>query len=133
MEKYLDSKNDLLFKKIFGQHKYLLINFLNALLPLKEGQEIQQIEYLTPEQVPNTALGKNSIVDVRCIANQERVFIVEMQMEWSNMFRNRLLINGAKAIVKQMDKKRIDDIAKHYSELEPVYLLAVVNGEFTDN
>jgi hypothetical protein len=32
--KYLDPKNDLTFKKIFGQHPHLLKSFLNAMLPL---------------------------------------------------------------------------------------------------
>ncbi|MDR1343384.1 MAG: Rpn family recombination-promoting nuclease/putative transposase, partial [Prevotellaceae bacterium] len=37
MARYLDPKNDLPFKKIFGEHKHLLISFLNALLPLQKG------------------------------------------------------------------------------------------------
>ena len=37
--RYLDPKNDLTFKKVFGQHPHLLRSFLNALLPLKEGGE----------------------------------------------------------------------------------------------
>jgi len=36
MAKYLDPKVDFLFKKIFGEHKDLLISFLNSLLPLKK-------------------------------------------------------------------------------------------------
>jgi len=34
MPKYLDPKADLTFKKIFGQHKHLVMSLLNALLPL---------------------------------------------------------------------------------------------------
>jgi len=132
MEKYLDPKVDFLFKKIFGEHKDLLISFLNSLLPLKKGEEILTIEYLTPEQVPNTAFGKNSIVDVRCTDNAGRSFIVEMQSEWSNIFKKRLLVNGSKAVVKQMDKKFIEDKAKDFQELQPVYVLAVVNGSFSN-
>ena len=131
MERYLDPKNDLLFKKIFGQHKDLLISFLNAFLPLKTGQEIREIEYLSSEQVPETPYGKLSIVDVKCIDNHERSFIVEMQNEWTKAFSNRLLVNGAKSIVNQMDKKHLDDLALDFCELEPVYVLAVVNDEFT--
>jgi predicted transposase/invertase (TIGR01784 family) len=109
----------------------LLISFLNSLLPLNEGQEIVSIEYLSPEQVSNTVLGKNSIVDVKCIDNTERVFIVEMQSEWSNIFRKRLLVNGSKAVVKQMDKKYREDKAQKFQTLKPVYVLAIVNGRFS--
>jgi len=131
MAKYLDPKVDMLFKKIFGEHKELLISFLNSLLPLKEGQEIETIEYLSPEQVPSTALGKNSIVDVLCTDNEGRTFIVEMQSEWSNVFRKRLLVNGAKAIVRQMDKEFIHDKARQFNQMKPVYVLAIVNGAFS--
>ena len=131
MTKYLDPKVDFLFKKIFGENKELVISFLNSLLPLNEGQEILTIEYLSPEQVPKTALGKNSIVDVKCIDNEGRAFIVEMQSEWSNVFRKRLLVNGSKAVIKQMDKKTKSEKVKTFQKLHPVYVLAIVNGTFS--
>jgi len=131
MAKYLDPKIDVLFKKIFGENKDLIISFLNSLLPLKEGQEILTIEYLSPEQVPKTPLGKNSIVDVKCIDNAGRSFIVEMQSEWSNIFRKRLLVNGSKAVIRQLDKKSRKDKTKEFHDLKPVYVLAIVNGTFS--
>jgi predicted transposase/invertase (TIGR01784 family) len=131
MAKYLDPKVDFLFKKIFGENKELLISFLNSLLPLKDGQEILAIEYLSPEQLKDTPLGKNAIVDVRCIDNYERAFIVEMQSEWSSMFMKRLLANGAKAVVRQLDKKSTEDTAKKFQDIKPVYILAVINNKFS--
>jgi hypothetical protein len=35
--RYLDPKNDLTFKKVFGQHPHLLKSLLNALLSRKQG------------------------------------------------------------------------------------------------
>ena len=131
MARYLNPKVDFLFKKIFGENKELVISFLNSLLPLEDGQEILEIEYLSPEQVPATVLGKLSIVDVRCIDNSGRAFVVEMQSEWSNLFRKRLLLNGSKAIVMQMDKEFEEKNARKYIELQPVYVLAIVNGRFS--
>ncbi|MDR0796075.1 MAG: Rpn family recombination-promoting nuclease/putative transposase [Tannerella sp.] len=131
MAMYLDPKIDVLFKKIFGENKELLISFLNSLLPLKDGQEIVEIEYLTPEQVPGTLLGKNSVVDVNCVDNTGRTFLVEMQSEWTNVFRKRLLLNGSKAVIKQLDKKYAEDRAKKYQSFKPVYVLAVVNASFS--
>ena len=131
MAKYLDPKVDFLFKKIFGENKELLISFLNSLLPLEDGQEILTIEYLSPEQVPDNLLGKNSIVDVNCIDNTGRSFIVEMQSEWSNIFRKRLLVNGSKAVIKQLNRRIQDDRARKFKELKPVYVLAILNGNFS--
>ena len=41
MAKYLDPKADLTFKKIFGEHKHLVISLLNALLPLKDDEHVE--------------------------------------------------------------------------------------------
>ncbi len=54
MAKYLDPKADLTFKKIFGEHKHLVISLLNALLPLKDDERVESIEYwpaVTLEQI----------------------------------------------------------------------------------
>ena len=131
MAKYLDPKVDFLFKKIFGENKELLISFLNSFLPLESEQEIVTIEYLSPEQVRNTIFGKTSIIDVKCIDNAGRAFVVEMQSEWTNIFRKRLLVNGSKAVIRQLDKEYPKDRTKKYQELKPVYVLAVVNSNFS--
>ena len=124
-KRYLDPKADLTFKKVFGEHPDLVISLLNALLPFKsKEEEIQSIEYLTPEMVPETPLRKNSIVDVRCKDNRGRQFIVEMQMIWSPEFMQRVMFNAAKAYVRQLDKN------EDYHLLEPVYSLNLVNDVF---
>ena len=77
MAKYLDPKADVTFKKVFGEHKNLVISLLNALLPLDEGKQVESIEYLPSELVPETPLGKNTIVDVRCEETGGRKFIFD--------------------------------------------------------
>ena len=130
MAHYLDPKNDLIFKRIFGEHPKLLLSFLNAIMPLKQGRHIEKIEYLPNEQVPHSKNKKNSIVDVKCIDNKKNQFIVEMQMFWSEAFNNRMVFNAGKAYVKQLDKNEAYDL------LKPVYTLAIINDTFdheTDN
>ena len=56
--RYLDPKADLTFKKIFGEHKDLLISLLNALLPLADDEQIESVEYLSPELVPGHLRGQ---------------------------------------------------------------------------
>ncbi len=122
--KYLDPKADLTFKKIFGNHPDLLRSLLNALLPLGEDEQIQNVEYLPTELVPNLYLHKNSIVDVLCEDVMGRKFCVEMQMEWSNAFKQRVLFNASKIYVTQARK------CDKYSVLQPVYSLNLVNDIF---
>ena len=122
--KYLDPKADLTFKKIFGTHPDLLISLLNALLPLSEDQQIESIEYLPPELLPRTNELKNSIVDVLCKDIKGRRFCVEMQMEWSRAFKQRVLFNASKLYVSQAYS------GGQYSELQPVYSLNLINDIF---
>ncbi|MBC7448027.1 MAG: Rpn family recombination-promoting nuclease/putative transposase [Hymenobacteraceae bacterium] len=122
--RYLDPKNDLTFKKVFGQHPHLLQSFLNALLPLEEGQLIESLEYLPADMVPPVPGLKNSIVDVRCTDNFGRQFIVEMQMLWTDSFKSRVLFNASKAYVTQLRR------GGAYEALQPVYALSLVDQIF---
>ena len=124
MARYLDPKNDLTFKRIFGENPDLLIGFLNALMPLSPDRLIDEIEYLSPEQVPDSPLKKNSIVDVKCKDKSGRIFIVEMQMLWTDDFMQRIVFNAGKAYIRQLDKK------KSFRLLQPVYSLAILNSNF---
>ena len=124
-KRYLDPKADLTFKRVFGEHPDLVISLLNALLPFQtKEEEIQSVEYLTPEMVPENPLRKFSIVDVRCKDQRGRQFIVEMQMVWSPEFMQRVMFNSAKAYVRQLDRN------EDYHLLEPVYSLNLVNDVF---
>ena len=119
--KYLDPKADLTFKKVFGEHPDLVMSLLNALLPLDEGQQIEYVEYLPAELVPENPGKKNSIVDVRCREKGGRHFIVEMQMNWNHQFEQRVKLNASKAVVKQLD------VNEDYKLLQPVYSLNLIN------
>ncbi len=119
--KYLDPKADLTFKKIFGEHERLAISLLNALLPLDEGKQIEHLEFIPTEMVPENPLKKNSIVDEHCRETGGREFIVEMQLNWNNEFKNRVILNAAKAVVKQLKK------GEDYTLLKPVYSLNFIN------
>ena len=125
--RYLDPKADLTFKKIFGEHKDLLISLINALLPLNDDEMVESVEYLPPELVPELPTGKNSIVDVRCKDVKGRQFIVEMQMIWTPAFQQRVLFNASKAFVRQLRRNR------KYELLQPVYSLNLVNESFMND
>ena len=61
--RYLDPKNDLVFKKVFSRPR-LLKSFLNALLPLKE--PVESLEYLPVELVPDLPELKHSESSWNC-------------------------------------------------------------------
>ena len=124
----MDPKADLTFKKVFGEHKDLVISFLNALLPFESDEdEISEvIEYMDPELRPRNPLKKDSVVDLRCRDARGRQFVVEMQMMWTSEFKQRVLFNASKAYVSQLD------IGHDYELLQPVYSLNLVNDTYTE-
>jgi predicted transposase/invertase (TIGR01784 family) len=93
-------------------------------MPFESGRHIVEIEYLPAEQVPDNPGKKNSIVDVKCKDNFKRLFIVEMQMDWDEVFMNRIVFNAGKAYIRQLGR------SQDYSLLQPVYTLALLNENF---
>ena len=124
MPRYLDPKAGIVFKKIFGEHPHLLISFLNAILPLPDDQHIVSLIYLKSEQVPKVPGLKFTIADVKCTDNHGRIFIVEMQIDWVESFKQRLLFESGQAYVKQLEK------GENYHMLKPVYGLGLIASTF---
>src|SRR5580704_1789056 len=118
--RYLDPKADVVFKKIFGDHPHLLKSFLNAVLPLAADNPIVELSYLPTEQIPHIPAFKRTIADVKCKDVSGRVFIVEMQIDWTDSFKQRLLFGTSQAVVKQLEK------GQAYQLLQPVYGLGIV-------
>ena len=123
MAHYLDSRNDLTFKRVFGEHKHLCMSLINSMLPLDK--PIVELEYQTGELVSELPdVLRHTIVDVRCTDTDGRQFIVEMQLLFSESFKSRVLFNSSKAYVVQLD------ISKDFKLLKPVYALSFVNEVF---
>ncbi|GBU10172.1 transposase [Gammaproteobacteria bacterium] len=121
---YLDPKNDIVFKKIFGNNINLIKSLLNDLLMFEGDQLIDKLEYLTPEIPPEATDYKNSVVDVRCTDKNKRIFLVEMQMSWTHAFKQRVLFNASKVYVNQIQA------GYGYEALLPVYSLNLVNQNY---
>lgn len=122
---YLDPKNDVSFKKVFGRHPRVLISFLNALLPIPQDQPIVHIEYLDTELLPDIPMFKTTVVDIRCRDNKGRQFLVEMQLVYTESFESRVLFNACKAFSHQINR------GDPYEVLMPVYSLNLVNQFFS--
>ncbi len=96
---FADPKTDIIFKRIFGQEprKHLLIILLNSMLELEGDRRIRDLSFLSPEQVPDTAERKLSIVVVKCIDERQTEYVVEMQVIHSGAFEERVVYNASKA------------------------------------
>jgi predicted transposase/invertase (TIGR01784 family) len=125
--KYLDPKNDVAFKKIFGsdKHKDILIHFLNDILGFEGKDEIAEVTFLSPIQDPEIASKKQSIVDVLCKDKDGRQIIVEMQVSEFEGFEKRAQYYAAKAYCRQLNKGKKED--GRYSNLKEIIFIAIAD------
>ena len=121
--RFVNPKNDVAFKKIFGDenHKEILISFLNAVLNLQGTHEIADLTILNPYQAPKLDVLKYTVLDVRALDKRGVTFIVEMQVEQVAGYQKRFLYYGAKAYAGQIE--RGDD----YPKLNQVIFIGILD------
>lgn len=127
--KFVDIKNDVAFRKIFGNEnrKEVLISFLNAVLLLKENNTIVDVTILTPYQLPDLKGGKVTIVDMKAKDQNNRNYIVEMQVADVDGFDKRVLYYASKSYSAQIER------GDQYEKLNPTYFIGILDFEVTKN
>ena len=133
LSKFLDPKNDVAFRKIFGteEHKDILIHFINDILELKEGNQIKEITFISPIQNPAISCKKESVVDVLCRDASGIEIIVEMQVTPTEGFEKRAQYYAAKAYSNQLKKGKAKD--GRYENLKEVIFIAIINYHIFPN
>ena len=121
LSKFLDPKNDVAFKKIFGteKNKDILIHFLNDMITFKENGPIKEVTFLKTTQDPETAAKKTSIVDILCKDEKGNQYIVEMQVAKEKGFEKRAQYYASKAYISQVH------VGGEYHNLKEVIFLAI--------
>jgi hypothetical protein len=81
--KFVDIKNDIAFRKIFGNEKKkeILISFLNAVLHLEGDRRIKSISIVNPFQLPILPNMKTSIIDVKAKEYSQQIVSGEKYTE----------------------------------------------------
>ncbi len=127
--KFADPKNDLAFKKIFGDEnkKEILISFLNSVLDFKDGKTIVDVSVANPYQVPKIPELKDTILDIKATNQNGDKFIVEMQKKNLGDFDKRSLYYTAKAYIEQLDS------SQDYTRLKKVYFIGILDFNIFKN
>ena len=120
---FADVKNDIAFRKIFGNSKksISLISFLNAVLELEGDSRIKSVTFINPYLLPRLSEEKSSIIDVRATDQKNRRFVVEMQVASKKGFKQRVQYYAARDFSMQIESG--DD----YPKLKPTYFIGIVN------
>ena len=123
--KFLNPKNDVAFRRIFGteKNKDILIHFINDVLGLSGDDIIKEVKFLSPIQEPDIAAKKQSVIDVLCSNEKGERIIVEMQVSPQRGFEKRALYYASKAYFRQLNRGK--DIDGQYANLKRVIFIAI--------
>ncbi|WP_339046953.1 Rpn family recombination-promoting nuclease/putative transposase [Candidatus Mesenet endosymbiont of Phosphuga atrata] len=123
LSKFLDPKNDVAFRRIFGSvnNKDILIHFLNDILDLTDVDQIKDVSFLSPIQDPEIISQKQSIVDILCTDSNGIQMILEMQIAKTTGFEKRAQYYAAKAYSSQAHK------GDQYHNLKGVIFIAIAD------
>jgi predicted transposase/invertase (TIGR01784 family) len=121
---FVDPKNDVAFRKIFGDEnkKEILISFLNNILEFAgTTREIIDMTIKNPYQVPKLKELKETILDIKAVDKRNINYIIEMQVFHTAAFEKKVLYYVSKAYYQQL--KRAED----YPKLNQVIFLGFLN------
>ncbi len=124
--KFVDVKNDIAFRKIFGNEKkkIILISFLNAVLSLEGQDRVKEVTLLNPFQLPRLVGEKSSVIDVKATDEKGATFIIEMQVAEQEGFNKRALYYTCKDYAGQIK------IGEEYPKLRPVYFIGILDFNY---
>ena len=124
--KFVDVKNDIAFRKIFGNEEKteIVISFINAVLDLPEGKKIIQVNILNPFQMPEIKGLKSSILDIRVKDQRGISYIIEMQVEEPDGFDKRVQYYTAKQYASQIE------VGEDYPNLNQVIFIGILDFDF---
>ncbi|TAE00337.1 MAG: Rpn family recombination-promoting nuclease/putative transposase [Bacteroidetes bacterium] len=125
---FADIKNDIAFRKIFGNEnkKEILISFLNAVLKLEGNKQISWVEILNPYQMPIVLGAKSTILDVKSKDKAGNEYIVEMQVTEKAGFAKRAVFYSAKSYSSQLN------VGDDYYKLKPTIFIGILNFVFLE-
>ncbi len=123
LSRFLDPKNDIAFKKIFGteKNKDILLHFLNDILGFSKENHIMDIKFLSPILDPEIAVKKQSIVDVLCKDKKGIKYIIEMQVTKARGFEKRAQYYASKVYGNQAH------IGDEYHALKEIIFIAIAD------
>jgi predicted transposase/invertase (TIGR01784 family) len=127
--KFVDVKNDVAFRKIFGNEKKtkILISFLNAALKLEGDHIINEVTIANPYQFPRIAGEKASIIDVRAKDMRGRQFVVEMQVAETDGFDKRVQYYTCRDYSMQIER------GEEYPKLKPTYFIGILDFDYFES
>jgi predicted transposase/invertase (TIGR01784 family) len=120
----VNPKVDVIFKKLFGseENKDLLLSLINAVLPPNE--QITDLTLRNPYNLAAYKEGKLSILDIKAVAADGRLFDIELQVTPYLGFGQRALFYWGKVFTDQLGE------GQTYSMLHKVIVISLLDYHF---
>jgi predicted transposase/invertase (TIGR01784 family) len=124
--KYMNPYTDFGFKRLFGieANRDLLIDFLNQVLPLEH--QIQELSFRNSESLTELPFLRKAVFDIHCKGANGESFIVEMQKEKLEYFKDRSLFYVSFPIQEQAKK------GDWNFKLSHIYFIAILDFEYDE-
>jgi predicted transposase/invertase (TIGR01784 family) len=128
MKEFLDPKNDLTFRRLFGneKNKGILLAFLNDVFDGVH-PKIEDVSFQRLNQYPEIRALAEGIVDLACRDSEGNQIIIEMQCYGDSEFIQRACFYSSCVYVSQKTQEN------KYDDLKPVRFLAILEGSLFPN
>lgn len=113
------AKLDVIFKKLFTEHKNLLHNFISKMIDIPP-EKIQDIVVTNPELPPETISGKFSRLDLK-LQTDEQLINVEIQVRNDPDYRDRTLFYWSELYTSELKE------GDEYGELKKAIAVNIIN------
>jgi hypothetical protein len=120
--RFADLKNDVVFRRIFGQNPDILCALLSDLLGREPAEAVTGIEPVAPGPLP-PAGARLPIVELRCRDAGRTTFVLQVQILHVPGFLQRVLHDACQAYVEQPRR------GGAYHELAPVVAVTICDFE----
>ncbi len=115
--------SDIFIKYLFGkeEHKHLVLDFINAVQKNSGFPLIRELEIKNPFNIKSIVTEKESILDIKAVAEDGRTFNIEVQTSGYGVFKHRSLYYWATLYGTQLK------VGDQYGKLFPVICINILD------
>ena len=119
----LNKKNDCFIRYLFSDegNENIVLDFINGVMIDLNFQTFNNLVILNPFNLTKYLDGKESIVDVKCITDDNDTVIIEIQLQGNQYFIGRSLYYWANSYSSLLNK------SENYTKLSPVISINVLD------
>ena len=119
----LNKKNDCFIRYLFSDagNENIVLDFINGVMTNLNFQTFSNVVILNPFNLTKYLDGKESIVDVKCITEDNQTVIIEIQLQGNQYFIGRSLYYWANSYSSLLNK------SDSYTKLSPVISINILD------